>query len=59
MTGPARWRACGWSRSRRGRATISMRVRDDMVNGFGLCHSGYVAALANSAFAFACNTYHE
>jgi acyl-CoA thioesterase len=42
-----------------GRATIAMRVRDDMVNGHGLCHGGYVAALADSAFAFACNTYDE
>ena len=42
-----------------GRATIAMRVRDDMVNGYGLCHGGYVAALADSAFAFACNTYDE
>jgi acyl-CoA thioesterase len=42
-----------------GRATVAMRVRDDMVNGYGLCHGGYVATLADSAFAFACNTYDE
>jgi acyl-CoA thioesterase len=42
-----------------GWATIAMRVRDDMVNGHGLCHGGYVAALADSAFAFACNTYDD
>jgi acyl-CoA thioesterase len=42
-----------------GRATIAMRVRDDMVNGHGICHGGYLATLADSAFAFACNTYDE
>jgi acyl-CoA thioesterase len=40
-----------------GRATISMRIREDMVNGQGNCHGGYLAMLADSAFAFACNTY--
>ena len=34
-----------------------MKVRDDMVNGHGSCHGGFIAALADSAFAFACNTY--
>jgi acyl-CoA thioesterase len=40
-----------------GRATLSMRVRPDMVNGHGICHGGLVFALADSAFAFACNSY--
>jgi acyl-CoA thioesterase len=40
-----------------GRAELSMTVRDDMVNGHGICHGGFLAALADSAFAFACNTY--
>jgi phenylacetic acid degradation protein PaaD len=40
-----------------GRATVSMRVRPDMVNGHGICHGGLVFALADSAFAFACNSY--
>jgi acyl-CoA thioesterase len=39
-----------------GRAVLSMAVREDMVNGHGLCHGGYVFALADSAFAFACNS---
>jgi acyl-CoA thioesterase len=42
-----------------GRATISMRIREDMVNGQGNCHGGYLATLADSAFAFACNTYDQ
>ena len=40
-----------------GRARLTMTVRDDMVNGHGTCHGGFLAALADSAFAFACNTY--
>ena len=40
-----------------GRATLTMTVRDDMVNGHGSCHGGFIAALADSSFAFACNTY--
>ena len=34
-----------------------MRVRDDMLNGHGTCHGGYIFMLADSAFAFACNSY--
>jgi acyl-CoA thioesterase len=40
-----------------GRATASMRVTDEMVNGHGICHGGYVFLLADTAFAFACNTH--
>ena len=40
-----------------GRATASMQVRDTMLNGHGICHGGYVFLLADTAFAFACNTY--
>ncbi len=40
-----------------GVATVSMRVRADMVNGHGICHGGLVFALADSAFAFACNSH--
>jgi acyl-CoA thioesterase len=39
-----------------GTATIAMEVRADMVNGHDLCHGGFVATLADSAFAFACNS---
>ena len=42
-----------------GRATIAMRVREDMVNGQLNCHGGFLATLADSAFAFACNTYDD
>ena len=40
-----------------GRATATMRVTETMVNGHGVGHGGYVALLADTAFAFACNTY--
>jgi acyl-CoA thioesterase len=39
-----------------GTATLSMTVREDMINGWDLCHGGLIAALADSAFAFACNS---
>ncbi len=40
-----------------GRAQARMTVRDTMVNGHGIAHGGYVFLLADTAFAFACNTY--
>jgi acyl-CoA thioesterase len=40
-----------------GRVRIAMTVRADMVNGYGMCHGGIVFAFADSAFAFACNSY--
>jgi acyl-CoA thioesterase len=36
-----------------------MRIRDDMVNGFDVCHGGIIFALADTAFAFACNAYNR
>lgn len=42
-----------------GAATLTMRVRDDMLNGHQICHGGYIFALADSAFAFACNSYNR
>src|SRR4051812_16689780 len=42
-----------------GRARMSMPVREDMVNGHGICHGGLIFTLADTAFAFACNTYNE
>lgn len=38
-----------------GRCTLKMRVRGDMVNGFGVAHGGIAFSLADSAMAFACN----
>lgn len=42
-----------------GAAHIDMAVRTDMLNGHATCHGGFITALADSAFAFACNSYNE
>jgi acyl-CoA thioesterase len=42
-----------------GRCTARMTVRRDMLNGFGIAHGGLVTTLADSAFAFACNSHNE
>ena len=42
-----------------GEAVARMTVRDDMVNGFGVCHGGLLFTLADTAFAFACNGYDD
>ena len=42
-----------------GRAVLTMTVRADMVNGHGICHGGFVFTLADSAFAFACNSHNQ
>jgi acyl-CoA thioesterase len=40
-----------------GYARITMSVRSDMLNGFAICHGGFITTLADSAFAYACNSY--
>ncbi len=40
-----------------GIAVLAMPVTDRMVNGHGICHGGFIFTLADSAFAFACNTH--
>ena len=42
-----------------GAATLCMAVREDMLNGHDSCHGGLITTLADSAFAFACNSYNE
>jgi acyl-CoA thioesterase len=42
-----------------GTARVAMTVRPDMLNGFGTCHGGLITTLADSAFAFACNSRNE
>ncbi len=42
-----------------GFSKLSMTVRPDMLNGFKTCHGGFIATLADSAFAFACNSHNE
>ena len=40
-----------------GHAELTMPVRADMLNGHAICHGGFIFTLADSAFAFACNSY--
>lgn len=40
-----------------GYASMSMTIRADMLNGHQSCHGGFIFTLADSAFAFACNSY--
>ena len=42
-----------------GHAVAQMAVRADMLNGHDICHGGFVATLADTAFAFACNSRNE
>ena len=39
-----------------GECEMTMRVEERMVNGHGICHGGFIFALADSAFAFSCNS---
>jgi acyl-CoA thioesterase len=42
-----------------GTARLEMPVRDDMLNGHEICHGGFITTLADSAFAFACNSRNQ
>jgi acyl-CoA thioesterase len=42
-----------------GRATLAMTIQPHMVNGQRIAHGGFIFTLADSAFAFACNTHNE
>jgi acyl-CoA thioesterase len=42
-----------------GACTMTMAVREDMLNGYGTCQGGLLATLADSCFAFACNAHDE
>lgn len=44
---------------RPGYARMTMPVRQDMLNGHAICHGGYIFMLADSAFAFACNSHNN
>ena len=44
---------------RPGYARMTMTIRADMLNGHDTCHGGYIFALADSTFAFACNSHNQ
>ena len=41
------------------RAVLTMKVRRDMLNGHSICHGGFIFALADTAFAYACNSANQ
>ena len=42
-----------------GQAVMTMKVRPDHLNGHGICHGGYIFTLADTAFAYACNSHNK
>ena len=42
-----------------GHASVTMTVREDMLNSIGICQGGLITTLADMAFAYACNSYNE
>lgn len=52
----SRWLGITLVTVRPGHCVLTMRVRQDMVNGFGVSHGGVVFSFADSAMAFACNS---
>ena len=42
-----------------GRATMRMTVREEQLNGHQICHGGFIFTLADSTFAFACNSHNK
>lgn len=44
---------------RPGMARLQMRIRPQMTNGHGICHGGYIFILADTAFAYSCNSHNQ
>jgi len=42
-----------------GQAEMTMKVRPEQLNGHGICHGGYIFTLADTAFAYACNSHNK
>ncbi|MEX2524374.1 MAG: hydroxyphenylacetyl-CoA thioesterase PaaI [Gammaproteobacteria bacterium] len=42
-----------------GKAVMSMEVKEHMLNGYAMCHGGYIFSLADDAFAYACNSQNQ
>ena len=51
--------ACACGAIAPGEAELAMAIDRRMVNGHGICHGGFIFTLADSAFAFACNSYNR
>lgn len=55
----SRWVGMALDKIGPGLAQMSLTVRDDHLNGHGICHGGVIFSLADSAFAFACNSHNH
>ena len=55
----AQWLGIALDEVRAGYARMHMRVRDEMANGHGICHGGMIFTLADTAFAYACNSRNQ
>ncbi len=55
----SKWLGCSLDAVAPGSATLSMTVETHHTNGHDICHGGYIFTLADSAFAFACNSYNQ
>ena len=42
-----------------GRARMQLRIRPELTNGHGICHGGYIFLLADTTFAYACNSHNR
>ncbi len=55
----SKWMGLTLDRVEPGHATMALIVQDHHLNGHGICHGGYIFTLADSAFAYACNSYNQ
>ncbi len=55
----AQWLGIALDEIRAGYARMRMLVRPEMANGHGICHGGLIFTLADTAFAYACNSHNQ
>ena len=55
----SKWLGMKFEEVRPGYARMSMPVTQNMVNGHNICHGGFIFTLADSTFAFACNSHNQ
>ncbi len=55
----SKWLGMSLDHVRPGKAVMSFEVGPQHLNGHAICHGGYIFTLADSAFAFACNSYNK
>tara|TARA_Y100001960_G_C14441355_1_gene712681 strand:- start:73 stop:492 length:420 start_codon:yes stop_codon:yes gene_type:complete len=51
-----RWMGISLEEVNEGSASLSLTIKEQHINGHGICHGGIIFTLADSAFAFACNS---